>query len=54
MREEREKERERESTHVSRGGAEREREREFQAGFALLISAEPDMGLDLRNCEIMT
>ena len=42
----RERERERE------GEREREREKESQAGST--VSAEPDLGLDLRNSEIMT
>ena len=45
---------EREKVCVSRGGAERLRERESQAGYTLSISAEPDMGLNLMNSEIMT
>ena len=35
-----------------RGGAETEGQRKSQAGFAL--SAEPDVELELPNCEIMT
>ena len=48
---------ERECVYVSRGGAERARERErateSEAGFEL-SSTEPDVGLELTNCEIMT
>ena len=37
------------------GGAEREGERDSQAGSALSArSPEPDEGLKVRNCEIMT
>ena len=42
---------------MSRGGAEREREQdtESEAGSMLCaVSTEPDMGLELINCEIMT
>ena len=44
---------------MSRGGGEREREREIQKpkqalGSELLVSTEPDTGLKLTNCEIMT
>ena len=35
-------------------GREREGDRESQAGFMLSVQAEPDMGLDPMNCEIMT
>ena len=39
----------------SRGGAERERNTESEAGFRLqALSIEPDSGLELTNCEIMT
>ena len=48
-------ERERERERVSRGGAEREGDTESEAGSRLqAISAEPDAGLELTNCEIMT
>ena len=56
-----------ETESASRGEAEREREREterergregdteFKAGPRLhTVSTEPDTGLDLMNCEIMT
>ena len=46
----REREREREST--SRGGAERRTDR--IPSRLHTISAEPNMGLELMNCEIMT
>ena len=50
---ERERERERES--VSGGGAEREGDTESEAGSRLpAISAEPDVGLEPTNHEIMT
>ena len=38
----------------SRGGAEREGERESQAENLCTVSAEPSVGLELTNCEIMT
>ena len=41
----------REREHTWRG-IERDRERESQASSMLLV--EPDVGLDLTNCEIMT
>ena len=45
--------REREST--SRGGAEREGDTESKASSGLWpVSTEPDVGLELTNCEIMT
>ena len=37
---------------MSRGGAEREGDTESEAGCQ--HSSEPDAGLELRNCEIMT
>ena len=47
-----EKERE---MRVSRGGWEREGDTESQAGSRLLaVSAEPDTGPELTNCEIVT
>ena len=52
---ERERERERASERMSRGGAEREGDTESEAGSRLqAVSTEPDMGLELMNCEIMT
>ena len=40
---------------ASRGGAEREGDAESEAGSRLrTVSTEPDAGLDLTNCEIMT
>ena len=49
----RERERERQST--SRGGAEREGDAESVAGPRLrALSTEPDAGLALTDCEIMT
>ena len=40
---------------MSRGGAEREGDTESEAGSRLrAISTEPDVGLQLTNCEIMT
>ena len=57
----RERERERECMHTSRGQAEREGERtpwascvEFQKFQALEPEPEPDAGLKLTNCDIMT
>ena len=38
---------------MSRGG-QRERERERIPSMLLAVSAEPDAGLELTNCEIMT
>ena len=47
--------RERKSVSVSEGGAEREGDTESGAGSRLrAVSTEPDAGLDLTNCEIMT
>ena len=48
---ERERERERERTNMHRRGRERERENPKQL---LAVSTDPDAGLDLPNCEIMT
>ena len=40
---------------MSREGAERGRDTEFEAGSRLqAVSMEPDAGLELTNCEIMT
>ena len=40
---------------MSRGGAEKEGDTESEAGSRLrAISTEPDVGLELTNCEIMT
>ena len=40
---------------VSRGGAEREGDTESEAGSRLqAVSTEPDVGLELTECEIMT
>ena len=40
---------------VSGEGAEREGDTEFEAGSRLrAVSAEPDVGLEPTNCEIMT
>ena len=39
----------------SRGGAEREGDTESEAGSRLwAISTEPDVGLEVTNCEVMT
>ena len=47
------KDRERQST--STGGAEREGDTESEAGSRLqAVRTEPEAGLELRNCEIMT
>ena len=47
--------RERERQTMSRGGAEREGDTESEAGSRLqAVSTEPNVGLDLMNCEIMT
>ena len=49
------RERERERARASGGGAEREGERESEAGSRLLaVSAEPDIGLEPTNREIIT
>ena len=40
---------------MSRGGAEREGDTESEAGSRLwAVGTEPDAGLELTNCEIMT
>ena len=40
---------------MSRGGAEREGDTESEAGSRLrAVSTEPDTGLELTRCEIMT
>ena len=45
----------REKQCASRGGAEREGDTESEAGSGFrAVSTEPDMGLELTNCEIMT
>ena len=45
----------RERQSVSRGGAEREGDTESEAGSKLrAVGTEPDAGLELTNCEIMT
>ena len=44
--------REREGGHLSGGGAEREGDR--IPSRLCTVSAEPNVGLELRNCEIMT
>ena len=47
--------RERERKSVSRGGAEREGDAGSEAGSTLqAVSTEPDVGLELKNCEIIT
>ena len=52
---ERKRERERERQRASRGGAEREGDTESKAGSRLwVISIEPDVGLELMHCELMT
>ena len=44
-----------ERDRVSRGGAEKEGDTELEAGSRLwTVSTEPDAGLELMNCEIMT
>ena len=46
---------ERERQSVSMGGADREGDTESEAGFGLrAVSTEPDTGLELTNCDIMT
>ena len=46
---------ERDRQSASRGGAERERDTESEAGYRLwAVSTQPDAGLGLVNCEIMT
>ena len=49
---ERERERERERICTSGGGAEKRRDRILSRLHT--VSAEPDMGLKLRNCETIT
>ena len=50
-----EREREREKQSVSGRGADREGDTESKAGSRLrAFSTEPNAGLKLRNCEIMT
>ena len=50
-----ERERERERQSMSRGGAEREGDSESEVGSRLwAVSTEPDTGLELMDCEIMT
>ena len=45
----------RERRRVSRGAAEREGDTESKAGCRLwAVSTEPNAGLELTNCEIMT
>ena len=40
---------------MSRGGAEREGDTESEAGPSLrAVSTEPDVGLELKDCEITT
>ena len=47
--------RDRERQSASRGGAEREGDTESETGSRLhTASTEPDVGLELTNCEIMT
>ena len=47
--------RERQRQSASRGGAEREGDTKSKAGSRLrAVSPEPDAGLELVNCEIMT
>ena len=51
----RERERERERVSASRGGAQRAGDTESEAGPRLrAVSTEPDVGLKLKSCEIMT
>ena len=51
----RERQSERESVCVSREGAEREGDTESKAGSRLrAVSTEPEAGLELTNCEIVT
>ena len=45
---------ERQRPGTNRGGAEREGDKESEAGSRLwAVSTEPDVGLELMNCEIM-
>ena len=46
--------RESECTHVSRGGTEKETGTERIPSRLHVVNAEPDTGLDLTYCEIMT
>ena len=47
--------RQKERESMSRGGAERERDTESEAGSRLwAVSTEPDAGLALTDCEVMT
>ena len=47
--------RDRERQSASGGGAEKEGDREFEAGSGLrAVSTEPDAGLELMDCEIVT
>ena len=48
-------ERDREKQSASRGGVEREGDTESQAGSRLRpVSTQPNVGLQLTDCEIMT
>ena len=52
---ERERQKQRQRQSMSRKGAERDRDIESKAGSRLrAVSTEPDVGLELRNHEIMT
>ena len=52
---ERERERTERDKSASRGGTKREGDTESKAGSRLrAVSTEPDAGLELTNCEIMT
>ena len=52
---ERERERERERETMSGEWVEREGDTDSEAGFRLrTVSTEPDVGLELTSCEIMT
>ena len=45
----------RDTQSVSRGVAEREGDTEYKAGSRLqAVNTEPDVGLELTNCEIIT
>ena len=47
--------RDRERQILSRGGAEKEGDTESEAGSRLrAVSTEPDTGLEITDCEIMT
>ena len=51
----RDRESERVRETARRGGAKREGDRESEAGSRLrAVSTEPDVGLELMNCEIVT